>query len=97
MWLVVAIFDSADFYFILKSFASLLDCFQFPLKTKCCQPSKILEQKGTTFGILHVLILEKFTFILMRASLRFYKKLLHEVGNTKDIFYMRECFKMCSK
>lgn len=55
---VVAIFDSADFYFILKSFASLLDCFQFPLKTKCCQPSKILEQKGTTFGILHVLILE---------------------------------------
>lgn len=94
---MVAIFDSADFYFILKSFASLFDCFQFPLKTKCCQPSKTLEQKGTTFGILHVLILEKFTFILMQASLRFYKKLLHEVGNTKDIFYMRECFKMCSK
>lgn len=97
MWLVVAIFDSADFYFILKLFASLLDCFQFPLKTKCCQQSKTLEQKGTIFALLHVLILEKFALILMLASLKFYKKLLHEVGNTKDIFYMRECFKMCSK
>lgn len=96
MWLVVAILDSTDFYFILKLFASLLDYFQFPLKTKCCQQSKTLEQKRTIFALLHVLILEKFALILMLASLKFYKKLLHEVGNTKDIFYMRECFKICS-